>query len=371
MTVTSTSESAAQISSALSAKESDSSEPRVLVDQGEVVEEEPEKEGISRAASEMGKKGGEAAAKARKAAEKAKAAGKVEEAEDAPEDESESTKTETTEQKDHRGNPRHDPKARVAEATREAAEARKEAAEARREAADARARLEAAERAKAPQAAHDGQPTRGPEQAPERPAKPKSNDYEVYEDYLDARDKWNRDDWTRESTERAQAHHAAAQHVERVTTTFNALKGAYHAATKDEPDFMERVSPEVMGLVPSVMLEAGQRPTASNWIADQFLRKPGQAPILSLYLSENPAEHQRIAALSSPSEITWELAKIHARLDAATAGPSSERSVSQAKPPVKPVTGSPHTADQELSDDAPLSAYVKRFGQREQKARSR
>ena len=59
-TVTSTHESAADMTAALGPDTLDSTEPRVLVDKGVKVEDD-EADPISKAASELGKKGGEAA----------------------------------------------------------------------------------------------------------------------------------------------------------------------------------------------------------------------------------------------------------------------------------------------------------------------
>lgn len=324
----------------------DSPEPRVLVDQGKPVKDEPESD-LSKAASELGKEGGKAAAKARKAIKPIPDAPKETKADDTssvPVEPSESESGDdadadaeaagAAEAKDKRGNPRHDPQARVAQATREAKEARERAAA-------LEARLERLERERtAPPA--DARP----EPRAEAPQKPKPEEFESYEEYLDARDKHNREEWTREMTQRQQAHETASRHVQRIAGAVDGLKASIAKAVETTPDFHERVSPEIMGFMPSFTLDRNtQRPNATNGIADYLLSAPDRAPDLMLYLTEHPQDLQRIAALSSSHAVTRELAKLEARLDAVTAGVSSEPpKSSQANPPVRPVTGAPSVA---------------------------
>ena len=350
--VTSSHEGAAAMVESLKPSEADSDAPKILRDGGQDVEEP---DPISKAASELGKKGGEAAAKARKEALKAKpikeakadgkakpdvAAGVGDEGDGGQDsaDAGESADTgddaaETPEKDSKKGNPRHDPQARVAEATRQAAEAKREAAE-------LRARLDRIERER----------TAPPEQRPPAPQaqapteKPQAQDYESYEEYLDARDAWR----DQESQRRQHAHTLASARQQEVTGAIDGFKAALSKAGAADPEFGTKIAPEVWALEPSIAVPPGQPKTAQHWIADDFLSAPERAPALMLHLSEHPAELQRIAALSSPRAVTRELAKIEvtleARTDAATAGTSPEREVSKANPPVTPVTGSPSVA---------------------------
>jgi hypothetical protein len=67
-----------------------------------------------------------------------------------------------------------------------------------------------------------------------------------------------------------------------------------------------------------------------------------------LHFTEHPEDLQRIAALSTPRAVSREMAKLEARLEAATSGNSSKREdVSRAAPPVKPVTGKPYVSEGE------------------------
>src|SRR5688572_21892017 len=88
--ISSNSETAAEMTAALTkSQDKDSEVPRALVDGGKPVEEDGVKGALSKAAAELGKKGGDAAAKKRAEAEKAKPAPPEKKAAETPEDEDE------------------------------------------------------------------------------------------------------------------------------------------------------------------------------------------------------------------------------------------------------------------------------------------
>ena len=131
--------------------------------------------------------------------------------------------------------------------------------------------------------------------------------------------------------------------------------------------FKELVAPLASQLRPSFLLEPGEKLAPVHVITDEILRSE-HAPKMLSYLAEHDDEFQRIASLQTPLAIQREMAKLEGRLEgsaAVTAGASSEPAVSKASPPLRPVKGSPHTDSGELDDNAPLSAYVQRFGERE------
>jgi len=142
-------------------------------------------------------------------------------------------------------------------------------------------------------------------------------------------------------------------------------------AAESDPEFSDYVAPVLAEIgLPTRLLPKGERPDGRNWIADDLISAPEHAPAVLRYLKEHPDEHQRIAALRSPREVTRELARLD-RVEAATAGTSSTREVSKAHPPVRPVTGTPHTADRDLDENAPLSAFVHSFNRQELKSSRR
>jgi len=315
-------------------------------------------ETISKAASELGKKGGEASAAKR--AEAAESATKAKEA--TPEPASGAETPEQAAEAKKTDDPRHDPQARVAQATRQAKEAR-EALAAERVERERLATELARERAARERPAAPAKP-------PPSNGKPDPKDFESYEAYLDARDDHNQRQWTAEAARQRQAHEYQARiggHVSEFSKHLN-------EAAKADPEFNDKVSPEILGLRPSFTLPGDKAPNGETWIADELIFSPENAPPLMLHLTEHPDEFQRIASLSSPRAVTREMAKITAKLasakEAATAGASAKVEVSKAKPPIQPVVGTPYTAESnELNDSASLSAFVQRFGERELRSR--
>lgn len=304
----------------------------------------------SDAASQLGKRGAEARAKARESepeepAEKTakpikpippKRDGAAAEPEPEPVEAAEPEETPEEPPKDKRGNPRHDPNARIREATREAAEAKRQRDEAMRRAEAFEARLAALERGERPRPQREAQPQ------PRSEGKPVAADFDDYDAYLDARDDYNRRQWESGIVQRAQEQaqqHAQTQHLEQAA-------GRFREAAKA---VVGQISEEVGQLRTSFQLAPGEPETAENWIANELVFSPEQAPALMLHFTEHPEDLQRIAALSNPRAVSREMAKLEARLDAATTAPapSDKREVvSRATPPVRPVTGTPYVTEQ-------------------------
>jgi hypothetical protein len=321
-------------------------------------------EAASQAGKELGKRGGEAAAKAReaKAAEESeekpeakpikpippkKEAAEPEKVEAKPAEEEKAEPEEKPEEappeKDKRGDPRHDPKARMLEATRKEAEAKRALAVEREKASALEARLNALER-------QTGLAKAEPEAKREGNGKPTPQDFDTYEDYLDARDSYNRSQWEAETQRRAQADavdRALENHI-----------GKFRQATVGHVD---QYSDDVLNLKTEFQLSPGERPTGENWLANELVFSPESAPALMLHFTEHPEDLQRIAALTSPRAVSREMAKLEARLESATAGNSSEREVvSRAAPPVRPVAGKPYvTESDEYREGMTLDEYAK------------
>ena len=333
--VESNSSSGADLKAALT---SDEREPRVLVDEGKPVPEDAEdKAKLAQAAADLGKKGGTAAAAKRAADAKAKPEEKAEG------EEASQTDGKAKDDEKPLGKPRDDPRARMLEATRKEAEAKKALASERAE----RQALanEIREIRSALTKREPGESRQSQAEAERKPAstgKPAPEQYDDYEQYLDARDNWNRKEWAAENTRRQ----SEAEYQQRVMGQVGSFTQSLASAAKSDPEFNGKVAQEVMDLQPTMTLDPNQMPDASNWVADELVFSAENAPALMLYLSEHLDDLQRIAALSSPRAVTREVAKLAARLEAAPAGSSSKPEPSKAKPPVRPVTGSPHIAEE-------------------------
>lgn len=301
---------------------------------------------IKKAASVLGKSGGKAAAKARTEAAKEKPP--AQEAKPAEQSDEDHDEAEPTEEKPL-GKPRDDPRARIHELN----EKRKAAEEKARLAEERAARLER-EQAEARRVPPPPQPpVREEAKAPE--GKPRPEDFESYEDYLDERDKYNRKTWEAEIEQRNQQE----TRVQKIRSMAQSIKESTEAYRKVDPDYDTRVTPEITGLYPSFeAIRRNERPDARHFIADEIVQDPENAPRLMVYLSEQKAEFQRIAALSNPRAVTRAIGMIVARLDAATTATSSEPEGSKAPPPVRPVTGAPVAAAFQYREGMSFDEYL-------------
>lgn len=319
-----------------------------LRQQEKPTEGEGDKPDISKAASELGKRGGEAAAKAReKAAKEAKKAAPPAEPADKQEsaaeeaDEPDEAEAPPAENEARKGNPRHDPKARVQQATREAREAREEAARLRAEREQLARELEQERRARQQPAPQE----RAQPQAEDDP-EPEEGDFELHKDYVKALARWEYRQEAKKAAVAQRAQYEAAQYAREVQELAGTWQERLRKAKAEDADF-ERKAAYALDEIgrPSKLLPYGTPTDARNWIADYLSSAGDAARDLLLYLSEHKTDLQRIATLSKPHAVARELAMIEARLsDAAIAGTSSEREVSRANPPVTPVTGSPSIA---------------------------
>lgn len=322
----------------------------------------------SEAASQLGKRGAEARAEKREAEEpqpepekkpirpippkvEAKAEPEEKPEPEPKEEKAEEPEPEKPEEKpeEKKPNPRHDPKARMLEATRKEAEAKRALAEERQRRAELEERLSRLERGE--RSAEPPKAAPRVDQSTTGNGKPQPQDYETYEEYLDARDSFNRSQWEGEITKRAQAD-----------AMTRALDQAAHRFRDSAAKVVDQISDEVGLLRTEFQLAPGEQATGENWVANELVFSPESAPALMLHFTAHPEDLQRIAALPTPRAVSREMAKLEARLDAATSGPSTRREeqVSRAAPPVKPVTGSPYvTESDEYRPGMTLDEYQK------------
>lgn len=264
-------------------------------------------------------------------------------------EEEESDKDEKSKKK--LGKPKHDPRARMLQATRQAAEAKRERDAALAELEELKSRLDRLESGEKPEAG-----AKQPKQSESGPQKPKAEDFDDYESYLDARDEWNLQRWTHQAEEEARRR---AQMSEQDRALSQAIERFRDSVGQDVSGW----SDDVLSLKTEFQLEPGERPDGKNWIANELVFNPESAPSLGLYLSEHPDAFQAIASLPTPRDVSRAMAKLEARLEAATTGTSPEREErSKAAPPVKPVKGAPYVSD---GDPAPkpgesFDAWLKR-----------
>jgi general stress protein YciG len=350
MEVSSNHESAQEMVAALKPSKEASSEPRVVSDAGKDTESEPD---LSEHMREIGKKGGEASARAR--AEQAKAA----EAKPEPEAKPQEDKPEGADpEADKPGNPRHDARARVMEATRKLAEERKRA--------DAlEARLAALEAGRAPEQPKPAAEAGAPAQAggryvadPDDP-EPDPSNFETYEEAVRETARWvyrqERKAEQRAAEQRAQVE----QHTQALTSTMDGFLGRLAKAREATPDLETRIDPRLTALVPAFTLPPGQEPGPLNVLGQELIESEHSAELM-LYLSEH--EEEVVALLKSPSPAA--LARGVGRLEAKLAGQPEpeaprEKPVSRAPAPLRPVTPS-SVPDSDVTGDMDFDTYMRR-----------
>lgn len=317
----------------------------------EPVKEEPD---LSKAASELGKKGGEAAAKKRAEERKSlKAQGLTEETdleqgvatEKTPKDEPPAKEDEGEPEK--LGNPRHDPKARMLEATRKEAEAKRErdAAKAERDATKAEADALRRERD-----ALKAQSEAKPPVKVEAPNKPLRANFPSDEDYVEAIADWK-------AEEKVKAYRTETEQAARVKEFTGTIDGilAHHKSfgeehEKADPGWRSKMTDDVKDLLhkPIFFQDPGAQLTADNFIADEIYMSGDKWPLLAIHLSENPEELKRIRDLRSAQDVQVEMRILTRTLKSAAPQATAPKSeVSKALPPVRPVTGAPHNIAEE------------------------
>lgn len=313
--------------------------------------EKDAKERVSRAASELGKKGGEAAAKAKEKAAK--------EAVAAPEDE-DGGKDDAKPEKPL-GKPRDDPRARVAQATQQLAEERRQ-----RHALEQRlAQLETQVR----RPAGDQRPEEQAAPQADDNAEPQEADFDDYAKYVKAQARWEVRQELKAHQQQQEIRQQAKAHADKVVGTVDTFHKRMADVTTKDPEFLERVEPRLLELQPSFMLPPDQRPGPHNVLADAFVASE-QAAELMLYLTEHPDVRQRILGMGSRREMEIAIAKIEAKLEGGSvaAAPPPKPGVSRAKPPVKPVA-STHTESGDITDEMSVEEHFTRMNSRDQAAR--
>ena len=102
-----------------------------------------------------------------------------------------------------------------------------------------------------------------------------------------------------------------------------------------------------------------------------YLHNHAQGDEIMVYLVNNPQVAQRLTTLN-PSEQVGEIggivAELKLRADAASRGPARASSMSNAKPPIKPLGSSPAVSDDDDGSDEenlPLSQFVRKGNARD------
>ena len=234
--------------------------------------------------------------------------------------------------------PRDDPKARVAEATRNAAEAKKRIDEVQRRAEAAESELRRIRDSQAP-------PATPPK--PEEPAKPKTappdrpklDDFDSIEDHAEAVARWVAKQERAEAEKEAKARAFEEFKAKRVDT----FTGKMKAHLESDPEFWTRQNPGVVELRPLSVMGPSEVAGPLNVLAEHFLTSENPVSLIE-YFSQHPEEVTRFSQMQSEAEFWRALGKVESGIgSAAITASATTPQISKAAPPPRPVSGGPPT----------------------------
>jgi len=244
---------------------------------------------------------------------------------------------------------------RVEQATRQAAEYRRELEALRKEVA-------------AKETPADSRP-RPKFQAPDDDPEPVLGEGVDPVEWVKGRTDWAARQAVRDAERRQSEQQRTRHYHEQIDKHVSGYVETCNKYAEKDPDFLERVIPELRELKPSFMLGPNERPTVWNGIADE-ISGSARAPELMLHLSEHPDVIQRLATLS-PRELFRAMAQIEARLDPIPVGTpeSTPPYIPKARGPVTPATGGPTATDTDLDPETTdADTWVRVMNERDRKA---
>lgn len=260
-------------------------------------------------------------------------------------------------------NRRDDPKAAVQAAISKQREAE-------RKAADLERRLQEVEARTAPPKAETAKPAAAEyERFLAMPDAPREEDFDSYTKFTAAMGLFVADKRLEERETQSRQTAEAQRREQAIAAVNDRYIAQIDEATTADPEFLNTLHEDVLAIPTYDALREGERPTGLHVVGEEIRRSAAVVPVLR-YFSQHPEQIQRLAALP-PREITRQLAILESRLAAAPTASAPVASVrSQAKPPVRPVTGSPSVAlDDDGSEDESVDAHIRRENAREQKRR--
>lgn len=238
------------------------------------------------------------------------------------------------------GKPKNDPRARVEQATRQAAEQRKRADEMERRAIENEAKLKALEERL--NGGKPAEPAKVETKAPD--GKPKADDFETYDEYVEALTDWKADQRDNSAKESAQRE-ALLSHQQNL---FNSFQERIQKAIEADPTIDQKIHPDIVAMVPDGPLDFSKRMSNDDLIGVHFITEEKGLDMMR-HLSEHPDVLQRLRGLSQP-QLLVELGRIDARLGSVTTAPEPKPiSISRANPPVRPVTAVAPSGDDPLA----------------------
>lgn len=209
---------------------------------------------------------------------------------------------------------------------------------------------EQAERKAAALEARLSQPKTPPAGSSPAPAKPDLSTYDAYlqshpdatyEAFIEARVRGaiQAELATREQQQRAQAERETLTRAQQDRA--EKFRAAITDATKADPEFISKVSPEVLSLKPLSALLPGEQATVRHAIAEELLTSP-VAPQLMRHFTDHPEVLSALEASPSPAALLKAFGKLEASLSHDAITPPTPQITTAPNPPTtlgrKPAT---------------------------------
>ncbi len=243
------------------------------------------------------------------------------------------------------------PTARVQYATRIAAEAKKERDEIEQRYKEAQAELEKLRGPKTP--AMPSMPAEAKPEAAQSNGRPKQEDFTDYDQWQEALMDWKIEQ--RESnTKVQQERELALQHQEKTFHEFQARVKERVESGRDD-----NLTPEAIALVPRGALDFSKK-LSNDEVLGWYIVSEKTGIDLLKHVSDNPVELQRLRGLGQGA-LLIELGRLDGRLSSAiTATEPKTTQISRAAPPVRPVTASAPSGEDDLDGSEPFEVYAKK-----------
>jgi len=178
------------------------------------------------------------------------------------------------------------------------------------------------------------------------------NQQKSYEDYIRAAARFEAQQIFAAERDRI-AQEAAAREAFEQTRTFAERTAQFRTTHADYDATVGAVTDPLSALVRQAILESPLGPS------------------LLYHLATHPEDRQQVIATNPDGRALRYLGKLEARLEAATTGPARTPAVTTAKPPIKPVGGSPVSGDSPPDPDSEdLDAHIE-FYNRQERGRRR
>lgn len=169
------------------------------------------------------------------------------------------------------------------------------------------------------------------------PDAPKVEDYDTYDDWAIEMAGFVADKKLEERDTRSKQETAQRHEEQRFTEKANKASERFNAYVEKNPAAKDRISPELLAIVPISQLRPGEAIGPQNFIAEQIFESDFTGELADHFSTDaGVQDFQRLMRLS-PDAILREIGRLEARLDSGAARPStkSPKTISTAPDPAE------------------------------------